>query len=192
MPKHNTYQQDENISDNDILLGSDADDNLKTKNYRIGKLKDYFLSFVETIIGPQGPQGIQGPQGPQGIQGEVGPQGPMGPQGLSGTESYKSYIAWISQSGENNPVITEIYNTIGDITWTRNSAGNYKGTAAPGTFPATKTFFPQKQFCRASEPGFIRNIYMNTSLDSLILINQNDGTTGVDGLNWQFEIKVYN
>ena len=50
MPKHNTYEQDENISDNDIVLGSDADDNLKTKNYRIGKLKDYFLSFVETIV----------------------------------------------------------------------------------------------------------------------------------------------
>ena len=50
MPKHNTYEQDENISDNDIVLGSDAEDNLKTKNFRIGKLKDYFLSFVETIV----------------------------------------------------------------------------------------------------------------------------------------------
>ena len=50
MPKHNTYEQDENISDNDIVLGSDAEDSLKTKNFRIGKLKDYFLSFVETIV----------------------------------------------------------------------------------------------------------------------------------------------
>ena len=27
MPKHNTYEQDENISDNDIVLGSDTDGN---------------------------------------------------------------------------------------------------------------------------------------------------------------------
>ena len=57
MPKHNTYEQDENISDNDIVLGSDAEDNLKTKNFRIGKLKDYFISFIEGggSAGPQGP-----------------------------------------------------------------------------------------------------------------------------------------
>ena len=33
---------------------------------------------------------------------------------------------------------------------------------------------------------------MNTGLGNLIMINQNDGTTGVDNLNWQFEIRVYN
>lgn len=247
MPQHKNYNQDENISDNDILLGSDADDNLKTKNYKIGKLKDYFLSFVETVENPQGVPGPQGPQGPQGVPGPVGPAGlnwqgqwvsgtsyveddavgyngaswfcinptsgtitpdldtsnwallaaqgatgPQGPQGISGTETYKSYVAWISQSGTNNPVITEIYNTIGPITWARSTAGNYVGIAAANTFPPAKTFFPQKQFCRFSEPGFIRNIYMYAASGNSILINQSDGTIGVDNLNWQFEIRVYN
>lgn len=165
MTKIKDYTEDVNISDNDILLGSDKDNVSKTKNYKIGRLKDYILSFVETVENPQ--------------------------EG-NGTEAYKSYVAWISQSGTNNPVITEIYNTIGPITWVRSSAGNYTGTAAANTFPSAKTFFPQKQFCRASEPGFIRNIYMNAGLGNLIIINQNDGTTGVDNLNWQFEIRVYN
>jgi len=94
MPKHNTYEQDENISDNDIILGSDADDNLKTKNYKIGKLKDYFLSFVEGVVGPQGPQGIQGETGPQG------------PPGESASVNYKVYTALLTQSGTNDPVAT--------------------------------------------------------------------------------------
>ena len=87
MPKHNTYEQDENISDNDIVLGSDAEDNLKTKNFRIGKLKEHFLSYVETIVGPQGPagpQGIQGPAGANGLDGATGPMGPQGSQGIQG------------------------------------------------------------------------------------------------------------
>lgn len=128
----------------------------------------------------------------QGAQGIQGIQGPTGPQGASGTVPYKSYIAFFSQSGTNNPVITEIHNTIGPITWTRSSSGSYTGTAAANTFPSTKTFFPQKQFCRVSETGFIRNISMNTGLGNIVTINQRDETTSVDGLNWQFEIRVYN
>lgn len=110
MPQHKNYNQDENISDNDILLGSDADDNLKTKNYKIGKLKDYFLSFVETIVGPQGPQGPQGVAGPQGPQGEVGPQGiqglqgpkgPEGPQGIPGSQGPQGVPGPVGPAGLN-------------------------------------------------------------------------------------------
>lgn len=98
MPQHKNYNQDENISENDILLGSDVDDNLKTKNYRIGKLKDYFLSFVETIIGPQGPQGEVGSQGPTGPQGPIGPQGnpgPVGPAGLNWQGQWVSGASYV-------------------------------------------------------------------------------------------------
>ena len=81
MTKIKNYPEDTNISESDILIGTDKDDVSKTKNYRIGKLKEYFLSFVDTIVGPQGPAG---PQGEQGINGEQGIQGPTGPQGVPG------------------------------------------------------------------------------------------------------------
>lgn len=98
MPQHKNYTQDENISYNDILLGSDSDDNLKTKNFKIGKLKDYFLSFVETIVGPQGPAGPQGTQGEVGSQGPIGPQGnpgPVGPAGLNWQGQWVSGASYV-------------------------------------------------------------------------------------------------
>lgn len=114
MPKHKNYTQDENISDNDIVLGSDADDNLKTKNYKIGKLKDYFLSFVEGVVGPQGPQGIQGETGPQG------------PPGESASVNYKVYTALLTQKGTDAPVATVLENTLGFTPiYTYSSAGVY-------------------------------------------------------------------
>ena len=79
MPKHNTYEQDENISDNDIVLGSDAEDNLKTKNFRIGKLKEHFFSS------------IQG----GGLQGPIGPAGPVGPAGLNWQGQWVSGTSYI-------------------------------------------------------------------------------------------------
>ena len=124
MPKHNTYEQDENISDNDIVLGSDAEDSLKTKNYRIGKLKDYFLSFVETIVGPQG---------------EVGPQGPPG---QSASVNYKVYTALLTQSGTNAPVATVLENTLGyDIVWSRLNAGGYIATATEFAIEDVNKFY---------------------------------------------------
>ena len=62
---------------------------------------------------------------------------------IAATYAYKSYVVFFSQSGTNNPVITELYNTIGTITWNRSSTGNYTATAASGTFPSNKTFFPK-------------------------------------------------
>jgi hypothetical protein len=44
------------------------------------------------------------------------------------------YIATISQAGTAAPVVTVLENTIGDIVWTRTSAGNYIGTLT-GAFP---------------------------------------------------------
>ena len=127
MPKHNTYEQDENISENDIVLGSDAEDNLKTKNFRIGKLKDYFLSFVETIVGPQGPQG------------EVGPQGPPG---QSASVNYKVYTALLTQSGTNDPVATVLENTLGyDIVWSRLNAGGYIARATEFAIEDVNKFY---------------------------------------------------
>lgn len=85
MPKVSSYQEDESISDNDVVLGTDAEDNLKTKNYRIGAIKAHiFNSIPNGNVGPQGPAGAEGPQGPAGNDGVSGTQGPEGPQGVPG------------------------------------------------------------------------------------------------------------
>jgi len=54
--------------------------------------------------------------------------------------AYKKYIALISQTGTADPTVTVLENTIGDIVWTRLSAGNYEGTLT-GAFPdADRTY----------------------------------------------------
>ena len=45
MARIETYPEDNNIQDNDIVLGSDGDDNSKTKNYKVGDLVSYLLNF---------------------------------------------------------------------------------------------------------------------------------------------------
>lgn len=48
--------------------------------------------------------------------------------------NYAKYIATISQTGASDPTVTALENTIGDIVWTRLSAGRYQGTLT-GAFP---------------------------------------------------------
>ena len=43
MPRIETYVKDQQISDTDILLGSDGDDSNVTKNYTVGDLKAYII-----------------------------------------------------------------------------------------------------------------------------------------------------
>lgn len=51
---------------------------------------------------------------------------------------YKVYTAVMAQSGTNPPQATILENTIGEITWTRVSAGIYRGYLSSG-FPLNKT-----------------------------------------------------
>jgi hypothetical protein len=51
---------------------------------------------------------------------------------------YKVYIAVMAQSGTNPPQATILENTIGEITWTRVSAGIYRGYLSSG-FTVNKT-----------------------------------------------------
>lgn len=125
MTKIKDYTEDVNISDNDILLGSDKDNVSKTKNYKIGRLKDYILSFVEGVVGPQGPQGEQG------IQGEIGPQGPPGESGIASLP-YLEYSCILTQEFENEFSKTIINNELSsDITITRIFQGRF-GIKFPG------------------------------------------------------------
>jgi hypothetical protein len=52
---------------------------------------------------------------------------------------YKKYIANITQSGIAAPTVSILENTIGDIVWTRNLAGEYYGTLT-NAFPMDKTY----------------------------------------------------
>jgi hypothetical protein len=43
MPRIETYVKDQQISDADVLLGSDGDDNNVTKKFTVGDLKAYII-----------------------------------------------------------------------------------------------------------------------------------------------------
>jgi hypothetical protein len=51
MARIKTYVVDTLISGRDMVIGSDADDLLKTKNYRVDSLRDYMLSGLDPEIG---------------------------------------------------------------------------------------------------------------------------------------------
>lgn len=193
MPKHNTYEQDENISDNDIVLGSDAEDNLKTKNFRIGKLKEHFFSSIQGggLQGPIGPAGPVGPAGPQGAAGPQGEIGPQGPAGESASANYKIYRALITQTLTNAPTVIVLENTLGgDVVWTRDSVGYYIGTLT-GVFLLNKTFI-LTSFVELNQ--FEDKVYMYRENDNVIALRSYLGGTQDDGLINYFpiEIKVYN
>lgn len=111
----------------------------------------------------------------------------------SPVSDYKSYVVFFSQSGGNDPNITEIFNTVGTVTWARSSAGNFTASAAAGTFPSNKTFIPNRQFCRYLQSGVARNVYISAIGGNLIAVSQSDeSATAIDGLNFYLEIRVYN
>lgn len=175
MPKHNTYEQDENISDNDIILGSDADDNLKTKNYRIGKLKDYFISFVETIVGPQGPQG---------------------PPGESASVNYKVYTALLTQTGTNAPVATVLENTLDtEVIWEYIATGNYRSNIIP-TLEDTHTAVFLQTVIVDGENNLIQYSILNDfGVKTVQLLTKSTSSPfGKNGVLYKtpIEIRVYN
>lgn len=51
MARIKTYTVDTNITDNDIIIGSDADNSNETKNFNIGNLRTYMLSGLEPEVG---------------------------------------------------------------------------------------------------------------------------------------------
>lgn len=175
MTKIKNYIEDTNISEADILLGTDKDDISKTKNYKIGRLKDYILSFVSTIVGPQGPQGETGPQGPPGE---------------SASANYKIYRALITQTSTNAPTVIVLENTIGSIVWSRNSPGTYSATLV-GAFQANKTFYPT--FGTSNSFNRVYTNRLNDDVMSIISISE-DFTAYLDNelFNYPIEIIVYN
>jgi len=67
MAKQETYAQDNNVTRNDFLLGSDAENANQTKNFKVGKIVDLTIAQLGDIT--QGPPGPAGPAGPAGAAG---------------------------------------------------------------------------------------------------------------------------
>lgn len=64
----------------------------------------------------------------QDITGTVGSTLVITNNGFEALQINKKYVVALTQSGTNDPTVTTEYiNTIGNITWTRSSAGLYNG-----------------------------------------------------------------
>jgi hypothetical protein len=101
----------------------------------------------------------------------------------SSESGYKSYVALLSQTGTSVPVAIVLENSIGDIVWTRNSAGIYSGTLLG-------SFIQDKTWCMITVPT-------NDYSGSIALGRYNDNTvrayfTEAIGGKVQIEIRVYN
>jgi len=126
------------------------------------------------------------------------------PQWVNNTSSesgYKSYVALMSQTGTNNPTAIELENSLGNIVWTRNSAGYYTGTLS-GAFPLTKTFilaiYPNgtsngyNSAVLTNGNGYPYNLF-RTDDNTLTLTSSNTGPLLDNILNYSpIEIRVYN
>ena len=109
------------------------------------------------------------------------------PEWVNNTSSesgYKSYVALMSQTGTAAPTVVILENSLGDIVWTRTSAGQYVGTLT-GAFISTKTF-----------------VRINTSINTGTIVTTSrlgdnqiavtSATTDAILSSNPFEIRVYN
>jgi hypothetical protein len=79
---------------------------------------------------------------------------------------YRSYTALLSQTGTDAPVATVLENTIGNIVWTRESVGKYRGTL-------TGAFTLNKVIMTPFIPGYEGNA------DNGVFLPLGQGTSGV-------------
>lgn len=103
--------------------------------------------------------------------------------GLVGSGSYKVYNALLNQVGTNAPTAIVLSNTLGAITYTRDSNGFYY-IYSQGLFLETKTFIQ----------GTIPDItIVRNDNDSLIINTIASGISSDDLLtNFPIEIRIYN
>lgn len=81
---------------------------------------------------------------------------------------YKVYRALLSQSGTDDPTATVLENTLGDVVWTRNSAGSYLATTTAGVLPVGQTF--------AFAAGFVSSTNDGTPLTFGFNMSDSDGS----------------
>lgn len=103
-------------------------------------------------------------------------------EATAGALGFKIYAAYLTQSGTGNPtVISTIVNLLGgDVTWTRLSAGTYRG-ARTGAFPANKLFAPF-QMPVATGSGHKRMSVTRIDNDTIELVTNSVSTPSDDQL----------
>jgi len=111
---------------------------------------------------------------------------------MADSRPYKVYTALLTQTGSGAPTVTVLENTIGDIVWTRLSAGLYNGTLT-GAFLASKTAVYLTNGGNIATPA-IFNIYADTvNTISLKSIASLSGMVADSLVNTAtLEIRVYN
>ena len=100
---------------------------------------------------------------------------------------YKVYTALLTQSGTNAPVATVLENTLGgDITWSRNSTGDYSATSN-NLFTENKTY----PVSETPDNGYISQIIrIDENIVSLTITPSEDNISQVSQI--KVEIRVYN
>lgn len=106
------------------------------------------------------------------------------------TPLYKEYEVLISQSGTDSPTIIEGKNEIGDIVWSREDQGIYKGILS-GAFPLEKTFTYLGTVTDGDLSTYYPSNFINTD-DSTVYLYTNVGNLADNILNkTSLNIKVY-
>ena len=103
--------------------------------------------------------------------------------------TYKKYIATISQTGTNNPTVTVLENTIGDIQWVRMGVGTYYGQLL-GAFPTQGKVFLILNNTLAS---LFTTEFIWGTLDNVNILTYDGTPAPIDGaLTYNtIEIRVY-
>ena len=108
------------------------------------------------------------------------------------TLPYKVYSALLTQTSNNNPVVTILQNTLGvEPTWYRIDAGTYYAESY-GTWKTNKTTLTVGPLAYGSEGAFAK-----TKIDSedqlyVVTYDRTDHTTDDALANTFIEIRVYN
>ncbi len=114
-----------------------------------------------------------------------------GRNSLSYSPSYKVYTAILTQSGTNNPVVVkELKNTIGSISWTRSTQGDYK---TDFVFNENTVIFSQGSDIMNNIYPYIDNDDFGNTYKAIISTRITSTNSSSDGLlfNTMIEIRVY-
>jgi hypothetical protein len=107
------------------------------------------------------------------------------------TPAYTKYVCNFNATGTGAPVVQVLENTIGNIVWTRDSVGDYRGTLS-GAFPTVSKVWFSKPNVQTGGLDFGAFLSRFGTDEIQLLITDSDQTTPVDGTySTSFEIRIY-
>lgn len=106
---------------------------------------------------------------------------------------YKVYTALLKQTGVAAPVPTILENTLGNIVWSYNGVGTYRGTLT-GAFLYDKYFAPMPSSSYDSDVnvggGGVPYVWYRLNDNEIIVLSGPPGDNVLN--NTPFEIRIYN